>query len=156
GPSFTTCVGRFPQQVDLLLGEGWLILRTGSRHQHLVRWDRAELEVCSVQTDPATPTGVRAFLVRHRDLWPLRLTGIEAEAKDLPAWARYDRRRFRKGAGREVSVALDCFGQVAVSDRGGRLVCMFFAFHGQLAAWMPDGTRLGPPGLGGPPTPDAA
>ena len=46
--------------------------------------------------------------------------------------------------------------QVAIFDRGARLVCMFFAFRQHLAGWMPGGTRFGPESItGGLPTPGA-
>ena len=56
---------------------------------------------------------------------------------------------------------VDAFGQVALFDSGDRLLAMFVAFRSQVAAWMPDGTRLGPsqgpsPMIDGPATPGAA
>ena len=52
-------------------------------------------------------------------------------------------------------MVVDFLGQVAILDRNGALVCMFFVFRDKIAAWMPDGTRVGPvPMIGGPPTPD--
>ena len=53
-------------------------------------------------------------------------------------------------------MAVDRLGQVAISGRSG-LICMFFIFRDQIAAWAPDGTRLGPMSiLGRAPTPDGA
>ena len=56
---------------------------------------------------------------------------------------------------------VNTFGQVALLDADERLLAMFVAFRGQVAAWMPDGTRLGPchgpsPLIDGPATPGAA
>ena len=84
---------------------------------------------------------------------------VVSEAGDapLPSWASYDSRRFRstcRGIGL-VAVA-DDFGQVAVADPGGRLVCQLLVDSGRFACRMPDGTRLGPAELvGGPSTPGA-
>jgi len=55
---------------------------------------------------------------------------------------------------------VDAFGQIALFDASDRLLAMFVAFRSQVAAWMPDGTRLGPwhgasPLIDGPPTPGA-
>ncbi len=52
---------------------------------------------------------------------------------------------------------MDRFSQVALFEHDGTLVCMFFAFRQQIAAWMPDGTCYGPVELlGRPATPGAA
>ncbi len=56
---------------------------------------------------------------------------------------------------------VDVFGQVALFDKADRLIAMFFAFRGQVAAWTPDGTRFGPslgatPLIDGPATRNAA
>lgn len=56
---------------------------------------------------------------------------------------------------------VNVFGQIALFDKSDRLVAMFLAFRGQVAAWTPDGTRLGPtqgasPLIDGPVTRNAA
>ncbi len=48
-------------------------------------------------------------------------------------------------------VLVDFIGQVSIHERFGKLVCMFYIFRNQLAGWMPDGTRIGPPHLTGGP-----
>jgi hypothetical protein len=56
----------------------------------------------------------------------------------------------------QLVILVDKFGQLTVRDRSGQLVCMFFFYRNQFAAWMPDGTRLGPAALiGGAATPNA-
>jgi hypothetical protein len=56
-----------------------------------------------------------------------------------------------------LKVLVDVIGQISVLDLDDKLICMFFVFREQIAAWMPDGTRLGPvPIIGGPSTPDAS
>src|SRR5262249_19795705 len=44
-----------------------------------------------------------------------------------------------------LKVAADRFGQLAVFDGYGTLVCMFIAFRNRLAGWLPDGTYFGTP-----------
>ena len=52
---------------------------------------------------------------------------------------------------------MDTFGQVAVLGPDRDLVGMFHFFRDKAAAWLPDGTRIGPlPVIGGPPTPDGS
>src|SRR5262249_54819188 len=141
--SFATRVGGFSQRVELHLGKMWLPLRTGYRHLHLVRWDRACLEVHTIQASAATPTSSLAFGALSPEAGPLRSTGIMAVPQDQPDATKYDRQRFVRSACAGVGAVLDRFGQVAIFDRTQRLVCQLFAFRGQFAAWMPDGTRLG-------------
>jgi hypothetical protein len=78
------------------------------------------------------------------------------EQGSLPALVSYDPERFRPVAANGLTVVGDAFGQAAILDARQELVCMFFPYRNQLAAWMPDGTRWGPASLtGGPPTPQA-
>jgi len=56
----------------------------------------------------------------------------------------------------ELIAFLDTFSQISILDVSGTLICMFFVYREQLAAWMPDGTRFGPSSMiRGPETPDA-
>jgi hypothetical protein len=73
-----------------------------------------------------------------------------------PGSLPYDPKRFRKYAVNSLTAVCDEFGQVALLEHSGELVCMFFAFRKEWAVWMPDGTRMGSARLGGPPNPDAA
>jgi MoxR-vWA-beta-propeller ternary system domain bpX1 len=149
-----THVGGFSPKVQFFLSEGWLILATGKSHQHLIRWDRGPLELLH-RCDKHAPLTLDAFYKERRDK-PLRLTGAEATWEEIPALAGYDHQRFILGATTDVTAVADRFGQIAIFDCDGQLLCMFFVFRDRIAAWMPNGTRHGPPSLiAGPPTPDA-
>ena len=50
---------------------GWLLLGTGKHHQHLVRWDRAALEVLHRQ-ERSLPLTVNAFYNLYKDLLRIR------------------------------------------------------------------------------------
>jgi hypothetical protein len=79
-------------------------------------------------------------------------------ARGLPhPLVEYDPGRFVSVATKEFDVLVDIAGQVIVYDRHRkRVVCIFLARRGQLAAWMPDGTRYGLAHvIGQPSTPDA-
>jgi hypothetical protein len=55
------------------------------------------------------------------------------------------------------AVLVDTLGQVALLTPGGQIAAMFALLRGQLAGWLPDGTRFGDAALaGGLPPPDAA
>lgn len=68
-----------------------------------------------------------------------------------------DGTRFVKFACGALVAATDAFGQVAVFEYSGALVCMFFSFRHYFAAWAPDGTYFGSEHLTGTnPNPKAA
>jgi hypothetical protein len=50
-----------------------------------------------------------------------------------------------------ITGLVDHLGHVAILDADSAMVAVFFAFRGRFAAWLPDGTRLGPPDLIGAP-----
>jgi len=51
---------------------------------------------------------------------------------------------------------IDRYNHIAVLGRSGELLCLFYVTREEVAAWLPDGTRLGPRRLiGGEPTPGA-
>lgn len=147
--------GKFHPQLVVELGESWLAVQIDKwihlvRWDRLIRWDRALIQSRHGQTDR------RALLQSELAGTSLRPTGTVATRHGLPPFVRYDLRRFVAGARDRVSVAVDAYGQIAVFDRDGELVCMFFFFRGQAAAWMPDDTCHGPPSLiNRPPTPGA-
>ena len=69
--------------------------------------------------------------------------------------------RFVACARGDLTAVVDVFGQIAIFDKADRLIAMFLAFRGQVAAWTPDGTRFGPsqganPLIDGPASPNAA
>jgi hypothetical protein len=148
GPLLRTLKGKTHSQLDLWLGPGWLSVQVG-KHTHLVRWAEGPLWIHSAH--------------RHRNRASNRIfagfsgpEGVRATPAGLPRALRYDPKRFVAAARCELIAAADAFGQVVVLDLEGGLVCMFFVFRDQVAAWLPDGTRHGPAGItGGPPTPGA-
>jgi hypothetical protein len=143
GLVFWTRKGGFSQQAQLLLGSQGMILQSGKTNAYVIRWDRDKLELRHEQ-------GKVQDLLQVAD-------GEPATRAGLPECVKYDPQRFVLGAQAGVIAVLDRFGQVAIFDRKQALICMFFAFAGQVAAWMPDGTSLGPASLTGqPPTPGAA
>lgn len=137
-PSLLTPKGRAHPDMGLDLGGDFLTVQTG-RHSHMVCWDRGRLEF--------TWSGGVAVA---RVFGSLAARGGPTRHASLA-----DRGRFTLFAVMpNLTAAVDRFGQVALLDRSGELVCMFLVFRDQIAAWSPDGTRLGPVSMtGGPPTP---
>jgi hypothetical protein len=127
----------------LFLSDYALVLQTGNRRFHWLRWHRDALGVSHPhQGDPALR---QATTVSDKVTW--------ARHGDVPAFLKYDPHRFGPAASRLVLALTDRYGQVAIFDCDQCLVCMLFAIRGTLAGWMPDGTRFGPASLtGGPPT----
>jgi hypothetical protein len=146
-PVFRTAKAVLPRRLQLRLGKQCLLVCTDDRHYHVLRWDRARLEVEHRQTDPGRAAG--------RD-WPGLASAVRGTRRAIPEVARYDEQRFILGVRGDVLVAGDRFGQVAIFDCKQELVCMVFAVLSRMAAWMPNGTCQGPDGLTGrPATPDA-
>jgi hypothetical protein len=146
----TTPRGKCHQGLAVELGETWLTLRAG-RSVHLLLWNRGVLE-CGFSA------GDRDWILREQLAGAsLPSRGTRATAGGLPAFVHYDRQRFQAAAHDRLIAVVDGYGHVALFERTGELVAMFFAFRSLLAGWLPDGTRFGPAALlGGPPTPDAA
>jgi hypothetical protein len=142
--------GKCHQGVAVELGEMWLTLRAG-HSVHLLRWDRGVL-------DCGFSIGDRDQLLRRQLAGTsLASRGARAIGGGLPAFVHYDRQRFQAAAHDRLIAVVDVYGHVALFERTGALVAIFFAFRSLLAGWLPDGTRFGPVALlGGPPTPDAA
>jgi len=115
------------------------------RHLHIFDWHDGVLTF----SYKATGRGFNLSTVEiaNRSPWLAFSDGI-------PEFARWDSKRFLKAAFFDVFAVLDAFGQIALFDRSGRLICMFFTFRHEAAGWMPDGTRFGPPSVSqGPETP---
>jgi hypothetical protein len=154
-----TPAGRFHNNVTVVGDEGWLSLHCGARCL-LLRWDQGALahqffpgdglasvmaELCRAPVGSASTASMP--VITHGTHKP----------SSWPAFLSYDAQRFRGVAQNNLVVAVDLFGQVFLFEHSGELVCAFFAFRRSFAAWMPDGTCLGPPALlGGPETPGAA
>jgi hypothetical protein len=144
-PSLMTPKGRAHSELGLELGYDFLTINAG-RHLHLVRWDRGRLEF--VRSGGYDDTLVeRTFGVLPPQL---KASSTRTRHDSLS-----DRQRFHLFAVMPpLTAAVDRFGQVALLDRSGEVVCMFLVFRDQIAAWAPDGTRVGPVSMnGGPPTP---
>jgi hypothetical protein len=144
-----TPVGRFHNNAIVELGERWLCLAV-DRTIHLARWGAGRLELSLHRGD------MREVL--RRELAGCRLSpdGTRALPGRVPGFLRYDSVRFRLAAWRNLVAVVDCYGEVFLFEHTGDLVCTFFAFRQQMAAWMPDGACLGAEALlGRPPTPEA-
>jgi hypothetical protein len=99
--------------------------------------------------------GILCHLLAHDHLWDLK--GLRRATKDdLPDFLRYDPERFHVAARNRLIAVPDSFGQVALFDLQGRVLCQLLVSDRDFAAWMPDGTRYGPTSLsGGSATPGA-
>jgi hypothetical protein len=149
-PLALTPRGGFHHDAQVELGEGWLSLQI-DKTIHLARWVLGRLEFTLGRGD------LDNFLRCELAVGGLGARGIRAVAEQVPAWLRGSGGRFRAAAVGPLIAVVDRFSQVALFTPGGTLVCMLFAFRQQIAAWMPDGTGLGPATLlGRPATPGAA
>jgi hypothetical protein len=149
--------GRFHNNIDAQLGQRALLVSVG-HSKHLIRWADERLEHRQVEDFANWKTP----LAKHHRTIP-RSAGarvpifVSTELRGLLDMVRLDSRRFVSRFIGPLNVLVDCFGQIAMLDRGWNLLCMFFIFRSVVAAWMPDGTRYGPAWLtGGPQTPGAA
>ncbi len=146
-PRLVTTVGKFHHRPEVLLGRGWLAVKVGN-FQELLIWNNGELVVTGENDRGLTKSAKVLDLLRRHPY-------VEAHARYLPAHMRYDPRRFLAAATLDLTVVVDAYGQLALFA-GERLLCMFFVFRHQVAGWMPDGTRFGPPSISqGPETPEA-
>jgi hypothetical protein len=125
-------------------------LATVGKTVHLVRWDGNSLKHVFTQGNP-----VKFLAGQMPELHPER-KGVLARVETLPACVRYDTTRWLAGAKATLTAAVDSYGHVGLFEPNGALVALFFLFRTSLSAWLPDGTRYGPPAvIGGPCTPDA-
>ncbi len=150
-PVFSTGKSKGQSEPRLILGRYGMIVRVG-KHAHLIRWDGDRLAFSPLH-EGAAHAG------RGATPWPIERPATRSTP--LPPHLDYDPRRFVACARAELTAVVDASGQVALFDRRDRLLAMVLAHRGQVAAWMPDGTRLGPgrgtaPLIDGPATPDAA
>jgi hypothetical protein len=140
-PCCQTISGRYHHDVSVLLGPTALAL-TIAQTTHLIQWPEGRL---LFSRHRGSPTG----MLESMDCEP-----VQARPGPLPPWVRYDQRRFRAVAWSDLVAVVDLFGQVFLFESTGDLVCCFFAFQQQCAAWRPDGTCVGAGALlGHDPTP---
>ncbi len=136
-----TPVGGFHNNLSFELGADWLAMRIGSR-AHVVRWDRGLLEVEMVEGD------VEAGISRLLGLKAARRAGQRRDG--WPGWLQRDPSRWRACAYGPLVALLDCHGQLFLClPEGGEVVAAFFAYKKSFAAWLPDGTVMGPERLTG-------
>lgn len=141
--------GRYHPRVQVHLGECWLSIRI-DHTVHVAHWDQGILVLKSGQWN-------------EQMVWTmLKEFGLPTQreptfSKRLPTFLPNDPgRRFIWATWNNLVAVVDRFGEVAVFEATGELVCLFFAFRRQVAVWMPDGTCHGPMSLlGRPATPDA-
>jgi hypothetical protein len=152
-PMFVTPHGRFHQRLVVELGAAWLIVQIG-KLTHLIRWDQGPLVLQHSRMDKV------AFIAKEFSVSPwlsLSSTIVSTWKTERPcSFRNYDPKRFALRIEGRCQVIVDIFGQIAVLDSSGILVCMFYFFRDQVAIWMPDGTRYGLPSVcQGPETPNA-
>ncbi len=148
-PLCVTLRGRFHHDAVVELGDQWLSIQI-DQTLHVVFWDKGRLEFHVWRSEGERVLGAALGV---------RASGAIRAAADrlLPDWLQVLSARFRAAAYRSLIAVVDRFSQVALFEHDGTLVCMFFAFRQQIAAWMPDGTCYGPVELlGRPATPGAA
>ncbi len=150
-PRFVTPKGKAHTDLKLTLGRYGMIAQVG-RHVHLIRWDRGVLATSNHPDGPASA----AFAAIP---WPIDRPATRSTPR--PPLLDYDPKRFVAAAHAELTAVVDALGQISLFDRADALLAMFVVFRGQVAAWMPDGTRFGishgpNPLIEGPVTPDAA
>jgi hypothetical protein len=132
-------VGRHHNNVVVHLGDRWQSI-TIDRRFHLVEWASGTL-IHRYTEDSMNAAWSVAHLRRTLDERTQALPGR------VPGFLGYDRVRFRLAAWRNLIAVVTMYGEVFLFEHTGEVVCGFFAFRDDLAAWMPDGTCLGPEAL---------
>ena len=150
-PVFVTVKGKSHSDAKVTLGRYGMLIHVG-KHVSLIRWDREKLGISTV-AEGSTRS--------EHDVvtWPLDRPATPSTP--MPKALESQSHRFVACARAELTAVVDVFGQVALFDKGDRLIAMFLAFRSQVAAWTPDGTRFGPsqgpsPLIDGPATRNAA
>jgi hypothetical protein len=146
GPALLeTSIGGSHSQLEVFLGDYWIAFQVG-HNEHLIRWDRDNLQIHHGQ---GKLSHLKEGMMEHRQ-------SREANRRFLIKFWPYDLQRFVSACHFKVTALLDRFGQVAILDADKHLICIFFVFRHELAAWMPPDIRWGPAHLtGGPATPSA-
>jgi len=144
---FVTPVGKSHPMLDVALGSSFLTVKTGKKHAHAIAWFNGVLWMARGEEGDPTDLLIRSFGTK-----PL----ITVAATSRSRTTALGRRIVAECSAFGLTVLVDIFGQIAILDQSHRLICMFFVFRDQVAAWLPDGTRHGPVSIiGGPPTPNA-
>jgi hypothetical protein len=141
-------VGRFHNNLRATLAEEWVAIGI-DRRVHYFGWPTGALEYAQMQGDE--------WVQRMSPGPSVPSSGERAGLGQVPAFLNYDRSRFRLAACDNLVAVVTLFGEVFVFEQTGELVCGFFVFRQQAAAWLPDGTCWGAESLlGRPPTAGAA
>jgi hypothetical protein len=136
--------GRCHPDVQVRFVDAGFVASVGSYH-HLIRWEGSVLRWRLIQGKDSSHLDKELTKAGVRKSSNLTLSHRPG------AWShlRYDARRFRRVLEGSIVVLIDVFGQIMCYSHAKELICMFFVFRDQLAAWMPDGTRYGPAALTG-------
>lgn len=146
-PALVTPKGRTHPDLRVQIGSDFLLVQAGS-HTNLIRWDRGWLEVAGTEFGSERHVAPPFVAVSP---------GGSNGPAGVPSVRLDPKRFFSRVSGGGRAAAVDRFGQIVVFGGSGAPVCMLHVFRNRVAAWMPDGTRVGPPELiGGPPTPHGA
>jgi hypothetical protein len=142
-PVLTTPTGKYHDRLDVMIGKSWMGIRLGNLC-HLLCWNQTGLQWTLCRKNAA------AHMLMQLAAAHLQFDHQETTPEQRPNLVDYDFERFVSGLRspeNNLAIAVDAFGQIAVFEYTGKLLCMFFVFREKLAAWMPDGTCHGPTGL---------
>jgi hypothetical protein len=129
-------VGRFHNNLAVHLGEQQLLVSI-DRRAHLFSWGSGVLtheEGYGEET-----RGLAHSWRADQGNW----SAYRAVPVQVPAFLNFDRSRFRSATSQNLIAVVTLFGEVFLFEHTGELVCGFFVFRQQAAAWLPDGTRWG-------------
>jgi hypothetical protein len=152
-PIWHSPVSRCHSDMQVEVGDRWLVVQVG-KFVHFFRWDGGRL------LHRFTRGSKEALL--KQELADTAMFGTGRQVQTRYSQSQYLLARFQKHLRSDHSalppnwVSVDELSQVAILDRNGP-VCLLYIFRERWAAWLPDGTRLGPSTItGGPETPNAA
>jgi hypothetical protein len=148
---FTAPKGKHHPNLEVMLESSFMGVKIG-KLMHLILWNDGPLMLKNSYSDK---DGLVKDAITHTVLKEA-LWSHAATKKECVRLLGKESRRFTLAAQAHLTLFVDKLGQLAVFDAAGALVCIFCFVREQVAAWMPDGTRFGPPALsGGPAAPDA-
>ncbi len=147
--------GKYHNRLHYYLKPGGLLVTIGNLG-HFLGWENGKFTSIVVRS-------VDEFLKRSKNRFRGLISvdwDVEQMAKVKSGVASYLLKRANPrlitSAESSLIAAADDLGHIVLCQKPARLLCIFFFFRENLAAWMPDGTRWGPAHLiGGPATPGA-
>jgi hypothetical protein len=134
-PSLLTSKGRVHPDLRVQLGRTFLTVKAG-RHSHVIQWTRGVLS-CYRHEGELAPFVLKVFgwTPPCRDARPGGdCAGVVNDPTRFFAAARFGR----------LTALVDRFGHIVLFDETRSQVCVFHVFRTGVAAWTPDGTRVGP------------